>query len=172
MPEPAQTKLREKRANSAPGRRTSKSGDIGGRGSGATGAGVPALELENAGLGYVDRALRTPPVPLKVEGGETAAPGPVAQSDKVLVPCHSADGARPRTGGCRPWVSRHSTADTAEHAKAGSRTSAGTGAAGAGGTDCGSEAAARAAEGHRAQGGPGWRQLRHGRRCSQARRAL
>ena len=37
------------------------------------------LELENAGLGYVDRALRTPPAPVKVEGGETAAAGPVAQ---------------------------------------------------------------------------------------------
>ena len=57
-----------------------KSGDIGGRGSGATGAGVPALELEDACDGYVDTALPTPlPTPVKVEGGEEAAAGPEAQ---------------------------------------------------------------------------------------------
>ena len=56
-----------------------KSGDIGGRGSGATGAGVPALELEYACDGYVDTALPTPPAPVKVEGAEEAAAGPEAQ---------------------------------------------------------------------------------------------
>ena len=52
-----------------------------GRGRGATGASVPVLRLEPAGLGFLDMALQ---VPIKVEGAKTArvagaARGRVAQ---------------------------------------------------------------------------------------------
>ena len=79
VPEPAPKKPRAKRANSAPGRRTSKSGDIGGSGSGATDAGV-TLELEDVGDGSLDTALQTTlPTLVKVEDAEAAAANRVAQ---------------------------------------------------------------------------------------------
>ena len=79
VPEPAPKKPRAQRANSAPGRRTSKSGDIGGSGSGATDAGV-TLELEDVGDGSLDTALQTTlPTLVKVEDAEAAAANRVAQ---------------------------------------------------------------------------------------------
>ena len=42
---------------------------------------VPALELEDAGLGFLDTALRTPPNTLKLDPG--LAPGPAQQELEV-----------------------------------------------------------------------------------------
>ena len=59
---------RGKQAKCAPDRRERKCADAGGRGRGATGASVPVLRLEPAGLGFLDMALQ---VPIKVEGAKT-----------------------------------------------------------------------------------------------------